>query len=843
LALSGIEAANKLIALPWAELSQQKSEQAVRLICGTLENAALVNKSGTKLGLHWATSVTAKQVTANVDIQSPPGLSQASVGWVEASAPLESYWSVRVGGQLEVKAKVSAGGRKVASSTFTVPWSFGLNRFGVRAGMELDSTLPDWPTLEKVYVHPILQVEGTGAIPLALELLDFQVSFGHGALILTHELTNLSIGLGDLQGRLTGELRVSLRVSGESVEDIASPGLDGSSAEAGYPEMEVEVGLGGNVSITLERVGAVSAALALKVTFSLPAISPLPEALGMLEHGLPRKWGDPAEIGGGATPPPPPDVDYATPAALIESGTSAHHTPNGTVFSIQHEVAGLHAGLPLPEPHKPAPEHYALEEDSAIWTGHYLAAEAFRHAATGSAEALARVKSVLAGIQLLFDVTTDSVMQEGGRRSPSNVRGIFARSALPLDSPMKWGEAQVAIENGRWYYEKPEGGWDVTVGTQKRHFPSYVEVFAFLSRRAGPGIPVHALTQASVVPVGRVWRGTGCGNRCGSLTAHQDHPVSRDQYSGVFMGLFAAHQLVQDPVVKETAKGLITQMLTCLLEHNWNVPLPPDGHICTSYIGNFNHQMAFLRIGATVDQEAFGPVYEEFKNAAELTWLPIWGSIIDPIPQYYKFNLAHAVVWPTLFAEDDETLRQKFFIGYNMLRRATAHHRNAYFNLLRILIERPENQAVVSQGPSGSNPHLSLQDEVKSTLAEWLTRWEHVKTGQNLPTSALADPQYELDRWPADVAPYTQLDGKKIYLCKFAMPVYGRADSGMDYAWQRSPFGVAIRSNFDSAGTPTAEDLKSFIGPGPPLREGPGVDYLLAYWLAVYLTVLPVPPA
>src|SRR5258708_39669545 len=35
--------------------------------------------------------------------------------------------------------------------------------------------------------------------------------------------------------------------------------------------------------------------------------------------------------------------------------------------------------------------------DSAIWTGHYLAAEAFRYKVTGSADALANVKAAIAG--------------------------------------------------------------------------------------------------------------------------------------------------------------------------------------------------------------------------------------------------------------------------------------------------------------------------------------------------------------------------------------------------------------------------------------------------------------
>jgi uncharacterized protein (TIGR03437 family) len=46
--------------------------------------------------------------------------------------------------------------------------------------------------------------------------------------------------------------------------------------------------------------------------------------------------------------------------------------------------------------------------DSALWTGAYLAAEAFRYKVTGSADALNNVKTALAGLKGLADVTGDN---------------------------------------------------------------------------------------------------------------------------------------------------------------------------------------------------------------------------------------------------------------------------------------------------------------------------------------------------------------------------------------------------------------------------------------------------
>ncbi len=63
---------------------------------------------------------------------------------------------------------------------------------------------------------------------------------------------------------------------------------------------------------------------------------------------------------------------------------------------------------------------YTHAADSAIWTGHYLAAEAFRYRVTGSPVALDNIQAALAGIRSLVEIT-------GG--------GLLARAVFPPDSP------------------------------------------------------------------------------------------------------------------------------------------------------------------------------------------------------------------------------------------------------------------------------------------------------------------------------------------------------------------------------------------------------------------------
>ena len=64
--------------------------------------------------------------------------------------------------------------------------------------------------------------------------------------------------------------------------------------------------------------------------------------------------------------------------------------------------------------------HYTQAADNAIWTGHYLAAEAFRYSVTRSPEAFANAQRALDGIVALVDVTGTE---------------LLARTLIPSGSP------------------------------------------------------------------------------------------------------------------------------------------------------------------------------------------------------------------------------------------------------------------------------------------------------------------------------------------------------------------------------------------------------------------------
>src|SRR5215510_9684359 len=99
--------------------------------------------------------------------------------------------------------------------------------------------------------------------------------------------------------------------------------------------------------------------------------------------------------------------------------------------------------------------------DAAIWTGHYLAAEAFRYNVTRSDEALDNVKVAVGGIATLLNITGTNVL---------------ARCFVPMNSP--YAQAIIQEETGNGIYANTRAGY-YWVGNTSRD--QYSGVFFGLS--------------------------------------------------------------------------------------------------------------------------------------------------------------------------------------------------------------------------------------------------------------------------------------------------------------------------------------------------------------------------
>ena len=111
-----------------------------------------------------------------------------------------------------------------------------------------------------------------------------------------------------------------------------------------------------------------------------------------------------------------PARKHPAPDPVVQSSTAPTDAWQATAESISRNIQERH--LPfgtLADPMFVAPDSneiaiYTRSGDSAIWTGHYLAAEAFRHKVCGASEALENVKKALDGLCSLIDVTGTDLM-------------------------------------------------------------------------------------------------------------------------------------------------------------------------------------------------------------------------------------------------------------------------------------------------------------------------------------------------------------------------------------------------------------------------------------------------
>jgi hypothetical protein len=339
--------------------------------------------------------------------------------------------------------------------------------------------------------------------------------------------------------------------------------------------------------------------------------------------------------------------------------------------------------------------------DAAIWTGHYLAAEAFRYNVTKSPEALDNVKIALGGIASLLNVTGTN---------------LLARCLIPANS--LYAQAMIQEEASNGVFQNTQFGY--------------------------------------------YWIGN----------------TSRDQYSGVFFGLGVAYDLVDDAQVRATITPLVTLLLDFLRGHNWFVTMP-NGAVSTTFAGRADQQLSLLQVGRQVNSDHFSTTYDlyRFFYSAQAI-VPISFEVLDD-NSYFKFNLDSINLF-NLIRLEHSSFGGIYRQAYDVLRRHTDDHGNAFFNM----IDRALN------GPSGAR-----DSETVRILDEWLLR-----------------PRRD---FPTDLRGVYPACGAEDRACA-PIPIVDRVRT--DFLWQRSPFQL--------------------VGQGTGRIETAGIDYILPYWMARYYGIV-----
>jgi len=336
---------------------------------------------------------------------------------------------------------------------------------------------------------------------------------------------------------------------------------------------------------------------------------------------------------------------------------------------------------------------YSRCGDSAIWTGHLLAAESFRYAASRSAENLEAVKRTLEAIRQLIDVTGED---------------LLARCAFPANSPY--------------------AAW-------------------ILAEEASHGY-------SSGIVNGEQWLWIG--------------NTSRDQYLGVFFGLTAAWNLVDDVNVRGGVGWLAKRLLDNLTRHAWTVVMP-GGRVSTTFIHRADQQLALLKLGARVGSRSYRSSYNTlafFGSGTIAATMAAEGS--EPHDSYFKFNLDYITLYCLLSDGDSGWVRGNYRRAFAILREATESHENAFFRAIGRSLGEPVG-------------------EVGPLLEQWLDRPVrdfHVDLRDAFPRCG--------ENRSCEVIPIAQ-----------------RVTT--DFLWQRSPFQLE--------------------GGGSGRIESGGLDYLLPYWM------------
>lgn len=379
-------------------------------------------------------------------------------------------------------------------------------------------------------------------------------------------------------------------------------------------------------------------------------------------------------------------------AIRLSGNLSLRHLPLGTVLDpfldSNNDITG-----------------YTRCGDSAIWTGHWLAAEAFRYQVTRDPAALDQVRTALQGIRNLVDVTGYDML---------------ARCYVPVDSPFAEGMLREEQEN--------------------RNYP-----------------------------------GTCLGVACRWVGN-----TSRDQYIGVFFGLSAAWEQVDDANVKAAARDLITRLLNRLLDDDWAIRMP-DGGLSSVFWHRADQKLSLLLTGARVNNGRFGSRYSwERLFQAGSSGASVAAEVLDPHGSYFKFNLNVATYYALIRGESNRNWRRFYEGSYDLMRRTIDSHGNAHFNMIDRALKGPD---------------AARDAETRLLLEQWLTR---PRRDERLDLRGAVPSCHDEDR-----------------ACD-PLPVPLRVRS--DFLWQRSPFQL--------------------VGGGAGNIEAAGIDYMLPYWMARALGVL-----
>jgi len=377
---------------------------------------------------------------------------------------------------------------------------------------------------------------------------------------------------------------------------------------------------------------------------------------------------------------------------------------------------------------------YGGSGDSCIWTGTYLASQAFRYYVTGDEQAKA---NAIRAAQAL-----DGHLHITGRP------GFIARYRGPQDPKVMPSDCAAQQD-------------------------------------------CHVITEGPYA--GDFWKGN----------------TSRDQYTGWFFGMCLAYDLVNDEDMRQMIRSDVTEVLDELMSTGWWIT-DVDGEPTTAapmVMPAMQLDWALIGYHITGEERYKAVVQKWIKNDMRKKMRLTNITFMNRYAQYYGNNLGHENFYNLLrlgkvyFSRDDHEFFRRLFDTQIHAHVRLSH--NAFFNAIHM------SQGVYTPYPDN--------DEYQYQLEQDLTDFRpapNYRYATN-PPPAEVDPISEwLDGLMEQYPELAELMGDVDPQAKDAYPVPYQCST--DFLWQRNPFRL-------SCGAPEM-----------PRHVNPGVDYLVAYWMANY---------
>jgi hypothetical protein len=538
-------------------------------------------------------------------------------------------------------------------------------------------------------------------------------------------------------------------------------------------------------------------------------------------------------------------------------------------YEINYADATREAGAAGPDPSTRYPGIVRIGgmADSALWTGTYLASQAFRYQVashhlaghlTGPdrkfwtaqrEEALARVRPLVDQYHLLTHISKE----------------------------WKWtDEDEAAHEPG-----VSSDGKIVDLGTAPFKEAGEGLLFRSCIPMGSRLFPWHPHLDADGKPNGifdedRVY-GPFSWSEPGSSTTVQyacEDGTSRDAYAGTSFGMatafdFIAREDLWTTRADGTRENLHDQlgsdlrlMTKFLLDHNWTTPRPHSkvstsndlsSFISPLFVTSSGGRQHLLQIARHVSAVMGSPDAGYFQSAweeemAKNGYGNTFGSIVDttsPTDSYYKWNLGHLTGYGLLRLEPKASAseRDRLRAGFGILDASTRDDVNAHFETITYALtgETARRDAAIEHLRQWRSYRAKLDHPTSEQIASGRVVIDNYAVcndpGVAISPAATCKPEdkYQSTAYESTPAGTVQLppgypvcnaatrDAQPSVTgpCRSVMPLAVATRTPTDFLWQRSPFDL------DGAQAVTA--------------EAPGFDYLLPYWMLRYYTEVAPP--